>query len=91
MKAGEFVIFWSTLMHSSFPNTTADKTRLGYACRYLPTAVKVYPDTDVVAEYGSAISLDKYGVVLVSGEDRFGHNKRVTRNAAAFSSHLSRP
>lgn len=81
MKAGEFVIFWSTLMHSSFPNTTADKTRLGYACRYLPTAVKVYPDTDVVAEYGSAISLDKYGVVLVSGEDRFGHNKRVTRNA----------
>ncbi|HDR8935318.1 chlorinating enzyme [Burkholderia vietnamiensis] len=81
MQAGECVIFWSTLMHSSFPNSTADVTRLGYASRYVPTGVKVYPDTNVVEEYGSAISLDKYGVVLVSGEDHYGHNRRALSNA----------
>ncbi len=43
MKPGEAVIFWSTLMHSSFPNTTKNSTRLGYASRYVPTAVRVYP------------------------------------------------
>ena len=81
MQAGECVIFWSTLMHSSFPNSTTDTTRLGYASRYVPTGVKVYPNTDVVEEYGSSISLDKYGVVLGSGEDHYGHNKRVHNNA----------
>ena len=85
MKPGQFVIFWSTLMHSSFPNSTVDQTRLGYASRYVPAAVKVYPDTDTVDEYGSKISLDKFGVVLVSGEDRFGHNRRVERNARGVS------
>jgi len=72
-------------MHSSFPNSTVDQTRLGYASRYVPAAVKVYPDTDTVDEYGSKISLDKFGVVLVSGEDRFGHNRRVERNARGVS------
>ncbi|MFG7074515.1 chlorinating enzyme [Burkholderia pseudomallei] len=81
MKPGEFVIFWSTLMHSSFPNSTKDRTRLGYACRYVPAAVQIYPDTDTVSEYGSEVKLDKYGVVLVSGEDGFRHNRRVERNA----------
>lgn len=81
MKAGEVVIFWSTLMHSSFPNRTKDSTRLGYASRYVPTMVRVYPDTDVVEEYGSSISLERYGVVLVAGQDKYAFNRRVTRNA----------
>ena len=80
MKAGQFVIFWSTLMHSSFPNITKDKTRLGFTARYVPTCVKVYPGTDSVDEYGTKLSLDKYGTVLVSGEDTYGHNRRVTKN-----------
>jgi non-haem Fe2+, alpha-ketoglutarate-dependent halogenase len=81
MKPGECVIFWSTLMHSSFPNRTKDNTRLGFTCRYVPAAVQIYPDTDVVEEYGGTISLEKYGAVLVSGEDRYGHNRRVYKNA----------
>jgi non-heme Fe2+,alpha-ketoglutarate-dependent halogenase len=81
MEAGQCIIFWSTLMHSSFPNRTRNSTRLGFACRYVPTSVRVYPDTDVVEEYGSSISLDRYGVVLVSGADRFDFNRRVHRNA----------
>ncbi len=80
MKAGQFVIFWSTLMHSSFPNTSSNKTRIGFTARYLPTCVKVYPDTDTIDEYGTALSLDKYGTVLVAGEDNYQHNRRLQVN-----------
>lgn len=81
MRAGQFVIFWSTLMHASFPNSTTNKTRLGFTARYVPAAVRVYPNTDVIEEYGSRLSLSKYGVVLVSGEDRLGLNRVLTRSA----------
>lgn len=84
MKAGECVLFWSTLMHSSFPNATKDRMRLGFACRYVPTSVRVYPDTDVIDEFGSRISLDRYGVVVVAGADGYGHNRTVTRNARGY-------
>lgn len=80
MKAGQFVIFWSTLMHSSFPNSSKNKTRLGFTARYVPTCVKVYPGTDKVDEYGTVLSLDKYGTVLVSGKDDYGHNRRLSKN-----------
>lgn len=87
MKAGQFVIFWSTLMHSSFPNSTKDQTRIGFTARYVPSDVKVYPDTDAVEEYGSTLSLEKYGVVLVSGRDRHRYNRMVETNTRghAFS------
>lgn len=84
MKAGQFVIFWSTLMHASFPNDTTNKTRLGFASRYVPSSVRVYPDTDSVNEYGSEISLDKYGVVLVSGEDSYDHNRVRKTNTKGY-------
>jgi non-heme Fe2+,alpha-ketoglutarate-dependent halogenase len=84
MKAGQFVIFWSTLMHSSFPNNSTNKTRLGFTARYVPACVKVYPDTDTVDEYGTVLSLEKYGTILVSGEDKFGHNRMVTSNTRGF-------
>ncbi|TQV81086.1 chlorinating enzyme [Aliikangiella coralliicola] len=84
MKAGQFVIFWSTLMHSSFPNTTTNKTRLGFTARYVPTCVKVYPDTDTVDEYGTVLSLEKYGTVLVSGEDDYQHNKILNSNTRGY-------
>ncbi len=80
MRAGQFVIFWSTLMHSSFPNTTTNKTRLGFTARYVPTSVKIYPDTETVEEYGSVLSLDKYGVVLVSGKDDYKLNRTRREN-----------
>lgn len=81
MKAGQFIIFWSTLMHASHPHIgkTSDM-RMGYAVRYVPTRVKIYPDTEFVVEYGGQISLEKYGAVLVSGKDEYKHNKIVTKN-----------
>jgi len=75
MSAGQFVIFWSTLMHASLPNISKNKTRLGFTARYVPTCVKVYPGTTTVNEYGTVLDLDKYGVVLVSGQDDYGHNR----------------
>ncbi len=76
MKQGQFVIFWSTLMHASHPHAgkTSDM-RLGFACRYLPNSVKVYPYSNSLEEFGGEVSLDKFGCVQTSGSDEFGHNK----------------
>ena len=80
MEPGQFVIFWSTLLHSSFPNVSKNKTRLGFTARYVPTCVKVYPDTATIDEYGSVLSLEKYGVVVAAGEDVYQHNRVVKSN-----------
>lgn len=80
MKAGQFVIFWSTLMHSSLPNITSNQTRMAFASRYVPASVKVYPGSNEVEEYGSKISLDKYGVVLVRGNGQPNGNKVLDEN-----------
>lgn len=80
MEKGQCVIFWSTLMHASLPNTSTGRDyRMGFATRYVPTAVRVYPDTDHIEEYGGNISLDRWGAMLVSGRDEHGHNKVVDR------------
>ena len=74
MKRGQCLIFWSTLMHASLPNIHTDrkKYRMGFATRYVPSNVIVYPNTDVVQEYGGIIPLDNFGNVLVSGKDMTG-------------------
>ena len=79
MRPGQFIIFWSTLMHASHPHSGKTKQmRLGFVSRYVPTSVRIYPDTDVVTEYGGSIKLDKYGAVLVSGKNKFTHNRIAT-------------
>ncbi len=78
MRAGQCVIFWSTLMHASLPNI-GQRYRMGFAARYVPTSVRVYPDTDWVEEYGGRIPLDRYGAVLVQGQDTWGHNRMADR------------
>lgn len=78
MRQGQFIIFWSTLMHASHPHLgLTDNMRLGFAGRYLPTSVHVYPHSDSLAEFGGSASLDKFGNVLVSGQDTYGHNRFV--------------
>ena len=80
MRPGEAVMFWSTMMHASKPHSAPEKEmRLGFAGRYVPTSVAVYPDTDEVDEYGGRVSLSEYGTVLVAGTDTYQHNRRVTR------------
>lgn len=75
MKPGEFIVFRSTLLHASKPNSSKDIARLGYVARYVPGRVKVYPDTDTVEEFGGKISLAKYGTVVVSGKNQQSGNR----------------
>jgi non-heme Fe2+,alpha-ketoglutarate-dependent halogenase len=85
MNRGECVIFWSTLMHASLPHTGSKKDyRMGFAGRYVPTRVRVYPDTDKVSEYGGGIDLDKYGAVLVSGSDDHGLNRLANASRRGY-------
>ncbi|MDT0271146.1 chlorinating enzyme, partial [Streptomyces sp. DSM 44915] len=80
MRAGQFIMFWSTLMHASHPHEGRTRDmRMGFASRYVPTSVEVYPGTDAIEEYGGRVSLDRYGTVLVSGADTYGHNKTAER------------
>ena len=87
-RAGQFVVFWSTLMHASLPHLGRSKEmRLGYAARYVPTSVTVYADmqeTNRVDELGGSFSLENYGAIVVSGRDEFHHNRirtHTTRGA----------
>lgn len=85
MRQGQFIIFWSTLMHASHPhNGLTDQMRLGFAARYLPTSVQVYPYSNTLEEFGGQASLDKFGCVLVSGNNRFPHNRFVDRTCNGF-------
>jgi len=85
MQAGECVIFWSTLMHSSYPNVTTNRTRLGFTALYVPTSVKIYPGTDSIEEYGGTLSLDKYGEWFWSQARMINqYNRTATRNRRGF-------
>ncbi len=79
MAAGQFIVFWSTLMHASHPHLgkTSDM-RMGFAARYVPGSVRIYPDLDVVEEYGGQISLDRYGAVVVRGANEYPGNRIAT-------------
>ena len=80
MRPGQFIMFWSTLMHASFPHSgKTDEMRMGFAARYVPAGVKIYPDTDAIEEYGGRVSLENYGAVLVAGKDEFKHNRIATQ------------
>jgi non-heme Fe2+,alpha-ketoglutarate-dependent halogenase len=50
---------------------------MGFASRYVPSFVKIYPDTDYVEEYGGKISLEKYGAVQVLGENVPSYNRVI--------------
>ncbi len=85
MRPGEAIMFWSTLMHASLPHSgITDEMRLGFASRYVPTAVRVYPDTEEIEEYGGKIGLSRYGAVLVAGRDEYGHNRLAEQTTRAY-------
>jgi non-haem Fe2+, alpha-ketoglutarate-dependent halogenase len=76
MSQGQFIVFWSTLMHASHPHAgLTEQMRLGYAARYLPTYVDVYPYSSSLEEFGGQASLEKFGNVLVSGSKMGSSNR----------------
>jgi non-heme Fe2+,alpha-ketoglutarate-dependent halogenase len=83
MKPGQFVIFLAKCVHGSLPNTS-DIKRLGFASRYVSPSVRVYENIDSLSGFGDSISLDYHGSVLVSGEDRYGHNRIHEKNLNGF-------
>jgi non-heme Fe2+,alpha-ketoglutarate-dependent halogenase len=85
MRQGQFVIFWSTLMHASHPHSgLTDQMRLGYGARYLPTYVQVYPFSESLDEFGGKASLNRFGNVLISGENRYPKNRYTDSTANGF-------
>ncbi len=79
MVAGQFIVFWSTLMHASHAHSGKTKDmRLGFAARYVPSSVHVYPDTEVIEEYGGRVSLEHYGSVVVRGQNEYAGNRIAT-------------
>lgn len=79
-KAGEFLLFWSSIVHASSQHTGKRKDmRMAFVSRYVPTCVSVYRTarntTNEVAEHGGVLSLENYGTVLVSGKDEHGVNR----------------
>jgi non-heme Fe2+,alpha-ketoglutarate-dependent halogenase len=85
MRQGQFIIFWSTLMHASHPHSgSTDEMRLGFASRYLPTHVRVYPYSESLEEFGGRASLDNFGNVLVAGSDRCSDNRYVASTVGGF-------
>jgi non-haem Fe2+, alpha-ketoglutarate-dependent halogenase len=83
MKPGQFVIFLAKCIHGSLPNVS-DTKRLGLATRYVSPSVKVYEHIDSLSGFGDEISLDYHGSVLVSGEDKYGHNRIHQNNLNGF-------
>jgi len=86
-KPGEAVVFTARCMHGSLPNSSRKRMRLGVASRYVPTDVRVYPDPSDLsrfqasfAEHGVNFDLTKHGCILVSGTDRYRHNRMRTHN-----------
>jgi non-heme Fe2+,alpha-ketoglutarate-dependent halogenase len=76
MRPGQFIIFWSTLMHASLPNNSKTM-RLGYTGRYVPNQVRVYPFSNTLREYGGDVSLERFACVQVAGHDTYHHNKII--------------
>lgn len=78
MQEGEALMFTSRVLHGSEPNTSKDKTRMGFAIRYVPTDVKIYSKhSGQYTHFGEVFSLEKYSAMLVSGEDTFKHNRVI--------------
>jgi non-heme Fe2+,alpha-ketoglutarate-dependent halogenase len=71
VKPGQFFLFSNLTVHGSGPNLS-DTTRLGIGVRFTSAAVRVYPGLTVD---GQGMSLEAFGCVLVSGEDRYRHNR----------------
>lgn len=82
MQPGQFIIFWSTLMHASHNHKgLTNDMRLGFSARYVPTCVKVYPYSDSLDQFGGVATLERYKSVLVSGHDEYGYNTIVEPDA----------
>jgi len=94
-NAGQFLLFWSTVVHASLPHLgQTDEPRIPFFVRYIPTSVRVYAaygQTGRLEEYGGSVALDRYGVVQVAGRDDAGHNRVLTHTLRGVPFQNRRP
>lgn len=65
MKAGEFFIFTSQLLHGSLPNISENQSRYAMSIRYVSGDVEVYPNIDEFKALGETLKLDNYKTLKV--------------------------
>lgn len=70
---GQYFLFSESSLHGSPPNPTK-RRRMGLSLRVTTPDVKVYAGQTID---GQGYPLDKWGCVLMCGEDRFGYNRIV--------------
>ncbi|MFT4927436.1 MAG: non-heme Fe2+,alpha-ketoglutarate-dependent halogenase [Phenylobacterium sp.] len=73
LRAGEMSLHHANIVHGSRPNTS-DRPRIGFAVRYVATAVKQ--------------KLPHHRVILARGEDRYGHFQLQQKPTAGLSEGL---
>jgi len=73
LEPGQYFLFSESTVHGSTHNPT-DGRRMGVSLRVTTPEVKVYEGQSLD---GQGYSLDKWGCLLMRGEDRFGHNKVI--------------
>jgi len=57
---------------------------MGFASRYVSPSVKVYENVDRLREFGDEIDLAYHGCVLVSGQDKYRHNRMHEKNLNGY-------
>ena len=77
LKPGQFVIFSERCVHGSPGNRSADKRRCGINFRAITPTTRVYrgQDSHYAMHLNEKWDLKNWGVVVLRGEDRVGHNK----------------
>jgi non-heme Fe2+,alpha-ketoglutarate-dependent halogenase len=78
VKAGQFIMFTERCIHGSGPNTT-DEHRLAFNMRVIPTNVPAYTNKKSYRSVynGGKYVLDKWGVALLRGEDRYRLSRAI--------------
>ena len=78
LKPGQFVIFSERTVHGS-PGNRSNRRRLGVNFRTVAPSTRIYRDQSehYAMHLEETWALDKWGVVLLRGQDRFGYNKII--------------
>lgn len=77
-RAGQMILFTERCIHGSAANRT-DRHRIAFNIRAIPTSVAVYPGKKYYRSVynGGKYHLDKWGVAVLRGEDRYRLSRTV--------------
>lgn len=84
LKPGQFVIFTERCVHGS-PGNRSQKRRMGINFRTITPSTKVYhgQEKHYAMHLKETYNLEKWGAMMLRGEDRYGYNKVIAPPRAA--------